>query len=123
MNLYIYLFFLLFILDSACIISIIFIENRDTTTTWAWLLILLMFPFLGFLLYLCFGQNISKEKIFTKKAFIDNYKLINSINLINSKKSVQNNMSNENLNLIKMNLNTNGSLYTNNNSMKIYCDG
>ena len=80
MNLYIYLFFLLFILDSACIISIIFIENRDTTTTWAWLLILLMFPFLGFLLYLCFGQNISKEKIFTKKAFIDNYKLINSIN-------------------------------------------
>ena len=123
MNLYIYLFFLLFILDSACIISIIFIENRDTTTTWAWLLILLMFPFLGFLLYLCFGQNISKEKIFTKKAFIDNYKLINSINLINSKKSVQNNMSNENLNLIKMNLNTNGSLYTNNNSIKIYCDG
>lgn len=123
MNLFIFLTLLLFILDSACIISIIFIENRDTTTTWAWLLILLTFPFLGFILYLCFGQNISKEKIFKKKAFIDNYKLINSINLINSKKSTQINMSNENLNLIKMNLNTNGSLYTNNNSIKIYCNG
>lgn len=123
MNLFIFLSFLLFILDTSCIISIIFVENRDTTTTWAWLLILLMFPFIGFVLYLCFGQNISKEKIFKKKAFIDKYKLINYLNMINSSSSSKSSMSNENINLIKMNLNTNGSFYTNNNGLKIYTNG
>lgn len=123
MNLFVFLGFLLFILDIACIISIIFIEDRDTTTTWAWLLITFMFPFLGFLLYLWFGQNISKEKIFKKKAFIDNYKLINSLNLINSTTSNKNSLSNDNISIIKMNLNTNGSFYTNNNGLKIYTNG
>lgn len=123
MNLFFFLSFILFILDIACIISIVFIENRDTTAIWAWLLILLMFPFLGFILYLCFGQNISKEKIFKKKAFIDNYKLINSLNLINSSSSNKLTFSEDNIHLIKMNLNTNKSLYTNNNGLKIYTNG
>ncbi|MDO5517715.1 MAG: phospholipase D-like domain-containing protein [Clostridium sp.] len=123
MNLFIFLGSILFVLDMTCVISIIFIENRDTTTTWAWLLILLMFPFLGFILYLCLGQNISKEKIFKKKAFIDKYKLINSLNIINSSTSNRNGLSSENLSLIKMNLNTNGSFYTNNNGLKIYTNG
>lgn len=123
MNLFVFLTFILFILDTACIISIVFIENRDATTIWAWLLILLMFPFLGFILYLCFGQNISKEKIFKKKAFIDNYKLLNSLNLINTEASNKLTFSQDNINLIKMNLNTNKSLYTNNNGLKIYTNG
>ena len=63
MNIYLILTLILFIINFICAISLVFIEKRDTTTIWAWLLILFIFPFLGFILYLSFGQNISKKKI------------------------------------------------------------
>lgn len=110
---------LLFIIDLSCSISIIFVEKRDTTTTWAWLLILSIFPFAGFILYLLFGQNISKEKIFNKKAVIDKHKLANSIN----KQSTLHHATNEFADLIKMNINTNEATYTVGNSVKTYING
>nr|WP_275984126.1 cardiolipin synthase [Paenibacillus hamazuiensis] len=44
--------------------TVIFLERRNVGTTWAWLMILLFLPGLGFILYLMVGQNLSKRKIY-----------------------------------------------------------
>ena len=49
-------------------IVIIFLERRNVATTWAWILILLFLPVVGFMLYIIFGQNLSKRKIFQLNA-------------------------------------------------------
>lgn len=45
-------------------IAIIFLERREPTSTWAWLLILFFVPVVGFILYLLFGRQISKKRMF-----------------------------------------------------------
>lgn len=46
---------------------VVFLERRDAGATWAWLLVLLFIPVVGFVLYLIFGQNLSRKKIFDWK--------------------------------------------------------
>lgn len=122
MNIYVVFTSILLLIDITCAASLIFVEKRDSTTTWAWLLILFIFPFLGFILYICFGQNISKEKIFSKKAKIDKDKSKNIIDKFNIN-SHSSKKDEKNIDLIKMNYNTNGSIYTNNNSVITYTNG
>ncbi|RST77514.1 cardiolipin synthase [Siminovitchia acidinfaciens] len=46
---------------------VVFLERRDAGATWAWLLVLFFIPVVGFVLYLIFGQNLSRKKIFEWK--------------------------------------------------------
>lgn len=46
-------------------VSIIFLERKDPTSTWAWLMVLLFIPLAGFIIYLIFGKPISNRRIFT----------------------------------------------------------
>ncbi|MBD8004642.1 cardiolipin synthase [Bacillus norwichensis] len=55
------------ILNIALASFVIFLERRDASATWAWLLVLLFIPVVGFILYLIFGQNLSRKKIFEWK--------------------------------------------------------
>ena len=43
---------------------IVFHRRRSVSTTWAWLIILLVFPVIGIILYGFFGRGISQENIF-----------------------------------------------------------
>lgn len=43
---------------------IVFHRRRSVSTTWAWLIILLVFPIIGITLYAFFGRGISQENIF-----------------------------------------------------------
>ncbi|HLT56054.1 MAG TPA: cardiolipin synthase [Bacillota bacterium] len=45
--------------------SIIFLERKNPTSTWAWLMVLLFIPIAGFFIYLIFGRSINKRKIFS----------------------------------------------------------
>lgn len=45
-------------------ISIVFLERKNASSTWAWLMVLLFIPIAGFILYLIFGKPISKGRIF-----------------------------------------------------------
>ncbi|NFO14792.1 cardiolipin synthase [Clostridium botulinum] len=121
MNIYLILTLILFIINFICAISLVFIEKRDTTTIWAWLLILFIFPFLGFILYLSFGQNISKKKIFSKKAVIDKKKIKKILADLN--KDLHNEVAEEYIDLIKMNFSANDSIYTKKNEVKTYING
>jgi cardiolipin synthase len=49
-------------------IAVIFIERRNVAVTWAWLMVLLFLPGVGFIIYLMFGQNVSRWKIYKFKA-------------------------------------------------------
>ncbi|EIA20659.1 hypothetical protein KKC_05832 [Listeria fleischmannii subsp. coloradonensis] len=40
----------------------VFLERRDTSATWAWLLVLTFIPIIGFIIYLIFGRKLSKKK-------------------------------------------------------------
>ncbi len=44
----------------------IFFENRNPASTAAWLIVLVFIPLLGFILYIFFGTDIRKQKVFRK---------------------------------------------------------
>lgn len=56
---------LIIVLNIALGISIVFLERKDPTSSWAWLMVLLFIPIAGFILYLIFGKPISNRRIFT----------------------------------------------------------
>ncbi|MEW9675652.1 cardiolipin synthase [Lentibacillus sp. L22] len=60
-----YLVAIIMIVNIALAFTIIFLERKDAQSTWAWLMVLLFIPIAGFILYLIFGRNISKQRIFT----------------------------------------------------------
>ncbi|QDP41728.1 cardiolipin synthase [Radiobacillus deserti] len=53
------------IFNIALAFAIVFLERKDASATWAWLMVLLFIPVLGFILYLIFGRKLSNRRIFT----------------------------------------------------------
>lgn len=47
-------------------ISVILLENRNPVRSLSWILVLILLPYLGLILYLLIGQNYRKQKILTK---------------------------------------------------------
>lgn len=101
--------------------SLIFIERKDPTTTWAWLLILLVLPGLGFIIYLLFGQNLSRQKIFKDKIISDEKKRMASNQDIMA--FSKHNGGGKFADIQKMNFNNSGAKYTVNNSVDVYTNG
>lgn len=67
------LFSISLLLNFSFITYMIFVEHKDVTTTWAWLMVMLFIPFVGFILYLFFGQSMKKRKMFNRKEEADRY--------------------------------------------------
>lgn len=103
-------------------LSLIFIERKEPNTTWAWLLILLILPGIGFILYLLFGQNLSRQKIFKEKKGSDERK---SRELREKFKEEERNgnISEEFIEIIKMNYNNSKAVYTTGNSIETFISG
>lgn len=55
---------LLFINTIGAIITVFRQKNRDIATVWAWLLVLVLLPGIGFVIYLFFGRKISGKDIY-----------------------------------------------------------
>lgn len=55
---------LIFINTVISILTVFSDKNRDIATIWAWLLVLILFPGIGLIIYLFLGRKISKEDIF-----------------------------------------------------------
>lgn len=119
---YIVLLAMFFLLNILSALSLVFIERKEPTTTWAWLIILIALPGIGFILYLLLGQNLSRQKIFIEKKLADKikrYKLKSNGDL-----PIHDSEINENYeDLILMNYNHSGAIYTTNNEVKIYTNG
>ena len=103
-------------------LSLIFIERKDPTTTWAWLMVMIMLPGIGFIIYLLFGQNLSREKLFREKTRTDAEKRKELSNSFFKTQKGQH-TSEEYWDLIRMNYNYCDSKYTVGNSVDIFYDG
>lgn len=108
-------------------VTVIFLERKSVSSTWAWLMILNFIPVFGFILYLIFGQNLSRRKIFKWDHTVHE----------RTKEMVRNQMQSiekreypftqpllkDYHDLIYMNLNNDEAPLTLNNSLTIYTDG
>lgn len=113
---------IIFLINALCAISLIFIERREPTTTWAWLLIILLLPAFGFIIYLIFGQNLSRQKIFREKTVVDEKKAKELMMQFREEKKAHR-IAKEYEGLVRMNYNNSGSLYTTGNKVKTYTSG
>ncbi|HQC69559.1 MAG TPA: cardiolipin synthase, partial [Sedimentibacter sp.] len=118
---------LIYIVNICMAMIVIFLERKDPTATLAWVLVLLIFPGFGFLLYLLLAQNFSRKqlfimKVYAKKTFGDYIKvqkeLFSTGGLVFNDKNIEIYKD-----LIKMNLFYYGFSYTQNNEIEIYTDG
>ena len=64
---YYFLLPILVVADIFFAATIVFVERKNPTRAVSWILVLLLLPFLGFFLFLVFGQNYRKEKLFSLK--------------------------------------------------------
>ena len=115
-----------FFVNLLFVLSVIFWHRKNASTTWAWIMIMLFIPILGFLLYLLFGQDLRKQKTFAKKGEQDRFlgiKLLQEFSLKNTALQHSNPLIQTYNNLITMNLISHDSLYTEDNEVSIYTDG
>ena len=108
-------------------ITVIFLERKNASSAWAWLLILYFLPLIGFLLYLLLGRQLRKKHLFRwdgrKNIGID--KLISyQIDAVKTGKlDYRINHVEEYNQLIYMNLTSSNAVLTQDNDVKIFTDG
>lgn len=111
------------------VITILFFERKDASTTIIWLIIITQFPLIGVILYLIFGRGF---KIGVKRRLRDKIDLEKQYNSLTSRKKLHleslvnnyNDMSaTQNQDLIYMHYRMNGSSYTQDNEINIYTTG
>ncbi|MCZ9599736.1 cardiolipin synthase [Lactobacillus mulieris] len=59
-----YLHIIVISINTILAFYVVFRRKRSVATAWAWLIILLIFPILGFILYGFFGRGLSQENLF-----------------------------------------------------------
>ena len=109
---------------------IVFFERRNPSSTWAWLLVLLFVPVLGFIIYMVFGRNSRREKMFLKKEEYDRSVYHNDVESVRKnreqKQIIRNNeplIENAHVtDLVHMHLNS-GSWLTFNNQIDYFNNG
>jgi cardiolipin synthase len=124
-------------------VVVVFFERRNPASTWAWLMVLLFIPVIGFFIYLFFGQDVRKQQIFMRKCkedkailecYLDENPVVkaeieNQISAFKSGKSIIRkdyydipNIRNFE-DLANMHITSNGTRVTYNNSVKLFHDG
>lgn len=118
---------LTFVLNIALAISIIFLERKDPTSSWAWVMVLLFIPILGFFLYLIFGKPISNRKIFSwdKKSRLGVKTTVQSQLRLLEENQFEFNQPDliEHKDLVYLHLKNDEAIYTQNNGVDIFTDG
>lgn len=118
---------ILFLVYIGMMVLVLILERRKPTSTLAWILVLTLLPYLGFVVYLLFGRDLSKRKIFSlkkdeKKQLLKlvkaQGKFIKEGELNYKDDSVRSHLS-----LIQMNLRAAHAIYSQDNSVQIFIDG
>ncbi len=118
---------LIFVVNIAFAIIVIIFEKRNTSNTWTWLMIMLFIPFIGFIMYLFFGQNLRRKKFFVLKKEEESVLMQFSEEqkrLLSDKAIVNNNsLLKEYHDVINLNLYSDNFIVTNNNKVDILNNG
>jgi cardiolipin synthase len=116
-----------FIINITLTFTIIFLERKNPQSTYAWLLFLWIIPVLGFLFYLFFSQNLTKQKIYRyntpemiryHEVLKKQRRSILKMPIIDPDSPVERYRE-----TIQFHLNVSEALYTKNNSVDIFIDG
>lgn len=108
-------------------ITVIFLERRNASSAWAWLMVLLFIPVLGFIMYLILGQKVRKRKL--HKLLGDNQRIIEDTmekqrQLLAERKLIPEGSGLADYqDMMYMNLTTSYSLYTTHNAVEIFTNG
>ncbi|MFR4968866.1 cardiolipin synthase [Lactobacillus kalixensis] len=103
---------------------IVFHRRRSVSTTWAWLIILLILPVIGLTIYAFFGRGISQENIFAiNKQHHIGLKNVQKTITAAPKKASKTDSSNKAKIAIKFFNKDHDSPLTKNNNVKLYDDG
>ncbi|MTI46426.1 cardiolipin synthase [Sporosalibacterium faouarense] len=106
---------------------VIFMESKNPSKTVAWLMVLFIIPFLGFILYIFLGQNIRKKYKYKKKKYNDYKHLSNNVStqkeLLRESGIFKNKGSKVKSRLINLLLKNSDSPFTINNKVEILTDG
>lgn len=105
---------------------IIFFERKNPSATWAWLMVLILIPGVGFILYLLLGQNFSSRKMFNLKTTEDRFHkklLIQGKQLSNDTLRFKDKNMIDYKDMVYMHLSNSQSIFTQDNNIKIYTNG
>lgn len=104
----------------------IFIENKDPSRTIAWLLVLFLIPWLGFIFYISFGRNTFKKKWSKEKQQSDALRQTKAVEvqkeLVHYIDPFQDGTSKNNR-LLNLLLNNSGALFSRNNDIEVLTNG
>ncbi|WP_226671419.1 cardiolipin synthase [Metabacillus litoralis] len=127
MNIVSVLLGIIIVLNIVFAIIMIFRERRDASSSWAWLLVLFFIPLLGFLLYLLFGQNLSRYHMFQwedrKKLGIEKQLATQLDHIRNDTLEFKDEMVRKHKQLINMHVVNNDAVLTEDNTINIFTDG
>ncbi|MFS0557152.1 cardiolipin synthase [Brevibacillus sp. 179-C9.3 HS] len=106
---------------------LIFMERRNIAATWAWLMVLLFLPGIGFIIYLIFGHKLSKKKLYRLKegefshfrAAVDRQKQL----LAHGDLQVNDPEMERHRDMIFMNVVSDGAFYTQDNTIQVFKEG
>jgi cardiolipin synthase len=111
----------------ALIIIIIIADNKNPAKTMAWILVLVFLPVAGIIVYLFFGQNFRKQKIFSRKGLEDFRQLdkmrFEQLELLNSEEAKKIKPVFKKLHIMKLLLNNSKSIISQNNNIYILNNG
>lgn len=118
---------LVYITTSIFVIILVILENGRPIKTLSWILVILLLPFIGIIIYLFFGKNLRKEKIFNQKEIAD----LERILLTRKKQSEQLTKSvlldnpdlEEKLGIIRLLFSNSKALLSQYNELEIFHDG
>lgn len=106
----------------------VFREKRDIAATWAWLVVLVFLPVIGFIFYLFIGKKPSRKKIFDIKnqesigmsqlVEAQKRRLIEDEHLLSRKQESENTKE-----IVRLFLEDDGSILTKDNSVHLFTDG
>ncbi|MDN5212270.1 cardiolipin synthase [Fulvivirgaceae bacterium BMA12] len=120
-------FTILFSVTIIATIVLVILENGRPTKTIAWILILILVPLIGFLLYLYFGRNYRKNKIFSRKGLSDLSRIEelsqNQIKELGNESLLENPYIKAKGGIMRLLLNNNKALLTENNRVAVLNNG
>jgi cardiolipin synthase A/B len=118
---------ILYLVTILAVCLMIVFENRSPVKTMAWVLVVLLVPVLGIVLYIFFGQNYRKQKIFSKKSLLDLEQLTRyaaiQVNSLPERMMYESEAIKEKSHLMRLMLSNNKSALTEFNKIEILVDG
>lgn len=117
----------IFVLNIFLAAALVFLERRDASSTWAWIMVLFFIPIFGFFFYLLLGRRLRRKTLFKwegrKKVGIENL-IAHQMNALHDDDfHFRDDNAQSYKELVYLLLRNNGAVLTQDNSVQIFNDG